>query len=81
MLKLQRLVASMPEDQRPTVALLTGSAKAKERRAVYAGLADGSIQLVMGTHALITDALEFKHLGLAVIDEQHRCAAIALSTD
>ena len=72
MMKLDRLVATMPEEQRPTIALLTGSAKAKERRAVYAGLADGSIHLVMGTHALITDALEFKQLGLAVVDEQHR---------
>lgn len=72
MMKLTRLVAALPEEQRPNIAMLTGSAKTKERRAVYAGLADGSIQLVMGTHALITDALEFKQLGLAVIDEQHR---------
>lgn len=72
MMKLERLIGSMPEGLRPTAALLTGSAKAKERRAVYAGLADGSINLVLGTHALITDALEFQKLGLAVIDEQHR---------
>ena len=74
MMKLEQLVGAMPLDQRPRVAILTGSAKTKERRAVYASLADGSTGIVVGTHALITDALEFKKLGLAVIDEQHRFA-------
>ena len=72
MMKLEQLVAAMPAKHRPRVAILTGSAKAKERRAVYASLADGSIDIIVGTHALITDALEFKKLGLAVVDEQHR---------
>ena len=72
MMKLEQLVRAMPLKQRPRVAILTGSAKTKERRAVYASLADGSTGIVVGTHALITDALEFKKLGLAVIDEQHR---------
>lgn len=72
MMKLEQLVGAMPLDQRPRVAILTGSTKTKERRAVYASLADGSTGIVVGTHALITDALEFKKLGLAVIDEQHR---------
>ncbi len=71
-MKLEQLVKAMPLDQRPRIAILTGSAKTKERRAVYASLADGSTGIVVGTHALITDALEFKKLGLAVIDEQHR---------
>ena len=71
-MKLAQLVKAMPLDQRPRIAILTGSAKTKERRAVYASLADGSTGIVVGTHALITDALEFKKLGLAVIDEQHR---------
>ena len=53
-------------------ALLTGSTKAKERREIYAGLEDGSINLVFGTHALIEDKVKFASLGLAVIDEQHR---------
>jgi ATP-dependent DNA helicase RecG len=53
-------------------ALLTGSTKAKERREIYAGLEDGSINLVFGTHALIEDKVKFAALGLAVIDEQHR---------
>lgn len=72
MMKLERLVGDMPHEHRPGIALLTGSAKAKERKAVYAGLADGSIAIIVGTHALITDALAFKKLGVAVIDEQHR---------
>jgi ATP-dependent DNA helicase RecG len=54
------------------LALLTGSTKAGEKRAIYAGLAEGSVQVVVGTHALIQEGLTFKNLGLAVIDEQHR---------
>ena len=54
------------------IALLTGSTKAAERRAIYAGLTDGSIQVVIGTHALIQDTVAFKNLGFVVIDEQHR---------
>jgi len=54
------------------IALLTGSTKAAERKAIYAGLADGSINVVIGTHALIQDNVEFKNLGFVVIDEQHR---------
>ena len=72
MMKLEQLVSAIPPQHRPSVAILTGSAKAKERKAVYAGLADGSIAIIVGTHALITDSLEFKKLGVAVIDEQHR---------
>ena len=78
MMKLEQLVRALPLKQRPRVAILTGSAKAKEKRAVYASLADGSTDIVVGTHALITDALEFKKLGLAVIDEQHRLATPGL---
>ena len=52
--------------------LLTGSTAASERRRILAGLADGSIRLVFGTHALIQDAVEFRELGLAIVDEQHR---------
>ena len=72
MMKLEQMLQTMPLQLRPSVAILTGSTKAKERKAVYAGLADGSIGMIVGTHALITDSLEFKRLGLAVIDEQHR---------
>ena len=53
-------------------ALLTGSTTKKERRPLLEGLADGSVQLVVGTHALIEDPVRYRALGLAVIDEQHR---------
>lgn len=54
------------------VALLTGSTKPKERKEIHAGLLDGSINILFGTHAVIEDTVQFKNLGLAVIDEQHR---------
>ncbi len=54
------------------VELLTGIVKGKRRQEVLDGLLDGSIQIVVGTHALIEDPVQFKRLGLAVIDEQHR---------
>ena len=53
-------------------ALLTGSSKASERREIHAGLEDGSIGIIVGTHALIEDNVIFRNLGLAIIDEQHR---------
>ena len=53
-------------------ALLTGSSKTAERREVHAGLEDGSISIIVGTHALIEDNVIFRNLGLAIIDEQHR---------
>ena len=53
-------------------AILTGSSTTKERREIHAGLEDGSIGIIIGTHALIEDDVLFKNLGLAVIDEQHR---------
>ena len=53
-------------------ALLTGSTGQKERREIHAGLEDGSIGIIVGTHALIEDDVVFRNLGLAVVDEQHR---------
>lgn len=53
-------------------ALLTGSSKISERRDIHSGLADGSIGILVGTHALIEDTVVFANLGLAIIDEQHR---------
>ena len=52
--------------------LLTGSTVASERRRILAGLADGSVRVVFGTHALIQDSVGFRELGLAIVDEQHR---------
>lgn len=54
------------------LALLTGRDRVAERRATLAGLADGSIHIVVGTHALFQDDVAFHDLGLAVVDEQHR---------
>jgi len=65
-------LAKMPGEHKPVVALLTGSLTAAERDRVYAGLADGSINVVIGTHAIIQSGVEFADLGLAIIDEQHR---------
>jgi len=53
-------------------ALLTGSTKAKERRAISEGLLNGTINILFGTHALIEESVQFSNLGFAVIDEQHR---------
>lgn len=54
------------------VRLLTGNTSSAERDDIYAGLADGSIQIVIGTHALIQETVTFHDLALAIIDEQHR---------
>ena len=54
------------------VALLTGSTKKSERKNIHDGLLDGSLHLLIGTHALLEDAVSFKKLGTVVIDEQHR---------
>ncbi|GJH18831.1 ATP-dependent DNA helicase RecG [Caballeronia novacaledonica] len=55
-----------------TVAWLAGSLKAKEKRAATEAAALGTAQLVIGTHAIIQDAVEFARLGLVIVDEQHR---------
>ena len=54
------------------VALLTGNVKGKQRRETLEGIKEGSISILVGTHALIEPNVEFRNLGLAVIDEQHR---------
>lgn len=54
------------------VALLTGSTRTSVRNEIHAGLRDGSLHIIVGTHALIEDSVSFHNLGLAVIDEQHR---------
>ncbi|MFA6770485.1 MAG: DEAD/DEAH box helicase, partial [Bacteroidales bacterium] len=53
-------------------ALLTGSTKAKERKTLFEELLNGDIHILFGTHALIEETVQFKNLGFAVIDEQHR---------
>ena len=54
------------------VELLTGVVKGKKRKEVLDGLLDGSVQILVGTHAVIEDTVQFSRLGLVVIDEQHR---------
>ena len=53
-------------------ALLTGSTRVRERRAILAGLADGTVDLCIGTHALLTEDVQYARLGLVITDEQHR---------
>ena len=54
------------------VALLTGSVKPREKKKLYSALEDGRIQLVIGTHALLSEKVAFRNLGLVITDEQHR---------
>jgi ATP-dependent DNA helicase RecG len=56
--------------------LLVASLPAAERRAVVAGLVEGSVPLVVGTHALFQEAVEYRRLGLVVVDEQHRFGVV-----
>jgi len=65
---LSELLQDMPVN----IRLFTGSTKKKERRQILQQLADGSLHMITGTHALIEDPVIFKNLGLSVIDEQHR---------
>lgn len=54
------------------IALLTGSSRTKARRIIHENLENGSLNILIGTHALLEDKVKFKNLGLAIIDEQHR---------
>ena len=60
------------KDMPVRVELLTGIVKGKKREEVLAGLRDGSVQILVGTHAVIEDTVQFRNLGLVVVDEQHR---------
>lgn len=65
---ITRMTAELPV----RVAILTGSSKAKERREALEGILSGEVDLLIGTHALIEDKVQFQNLGFVVIDEQHR---------
>ena len=71
----QQHFANVSKYLRPTgvqVELLTGTTGVKDRRRIHQGLQDGTVGILIGTHALIEDTVQFKALGLAIIDEQHR---------
>lgn len=71
----QQHYANVSKYLKPTgvkCALLTGTTTAARRREIHAGLQDGSIGILIGTHALIEDTVQFRALGLAIVDEQHR---------
>ena len=65
-------ISKLLNDLPVTVALLTGSTKAAERKPILKDLAEGKLFIIVGTHALLEDKVIFKNLGLAIVDEQHR---------
>lgn len=65
---LTKLLKDLPVN----IRILTGSTKTAERREILKQLEEGTIQLLVGTHAVIEDTVQFKNLGLAIVDEQHR---------
>ena len=71
----QQHFANVSKYLKPTgvqVELLTGTTGVKDRRRIHQGLQDGTVGILIGTHALIEDTVQFRALGLAIIDEQHR---------
>ena len=65
-------ISEMLKDMNLKVDLLTGSVKIKKRREIHKNLEDGTLHILIGTHALLEDKVKFKNLGIAIIDEQHR---------
>jgi ATP-dependent DNA helicase RecG len=73
-------IRTLLESSRFRMTLLTGATAAKRRREIHAELAAGSLQLVVGTHALVQDPIAFHELGLVIIDEQHRFGVMQRAT-
>ena len=67
-----KTISEMTERIGVRVELLTGSTKKRDREVIQEGLVNGDVKILIGTHALIEDTVNFKNLGMAVIDEQHR---------
>lgn len=65
-------ISNLVKDMPVYVKLLTGSSKGKERKEILQGCEDGSIHILIGTHAVIEEKVVFKNLGFAVVDEQHK---------
>ena len=69
---LSRMLSGLPVN----VQLLTGSTKQKDRPQILAGLADGSVDILVGTHAVLEENVQFRNVGVVVIDEQHRFGVV-----
>src|SRR5690606_27221196 len=67
-----RSIRALVEPLDINIRLLTGSTKTAQRNIIHEELATGALQILIGTHALIEDVVQFKQLGLVVVDEQHR---------
>ncbi|MDE3235901.1 MAG: ATP-dependent DNA helicase RecG [Bacteroidota bacterium] len=65
-------LSSLLRDMPVEIAILTGSTKTAERKRILKGLLEDTIHMVVGTHAIIEEVVQFKNLGLAIVDEQHR---------
>ena len=65
-------ISELLETMDLNIDLLTGSVKTKKRREIHQNLEDGNLDILIGTHALLEDKVQFKNLGIAIIDEQHR---------
>ena len=65
-------ISELIKDMNIKIALLTGSSKTSERKQIHTDLESGDLQILIGTHAVLEDKVQFKNLGLAIIDEQHR---------
>ncbi len=67
-----RTLSPLADKLRVSIALLTGEVKPRHKQALYHLIADGKVEIVVGTHALIQEGIRFRRLGLAIVDEQHR---------
>ena len=65
-------LSDLAKDLNINVKVLTGSTKVKDRKVIHESLEDGTLDIIIGTHALLEDKVKFNNLGLAIIDEQHR---------
>lgn len=65
-------LTELAKDLKISIKILTGSTKTSERKIIHEALENGSLDIIIGTHALLEDKVQFQNLGLAVIDEQHR---------
>lgn len=69
---MQKFFAQVPGGEELEIRLLTGATPSSARDEIYSGLADGTVDIIVGTHALIQEKVEFHNLSVAIIDEQHR---------